>query len=595
MSRTLHSITLSVTLQAPYLVHGNDAGRFGLDATLLFDHLGRPIIPGTLLAGRMAQVWRQHSEQLGHADVNAWFGQADQSQDTTQHRARLQLADLVLVSINGQKTVATRTHYQAEVARTALDDATGSVKQGALLITEQISAAGAELTFEGTWHTWAEDTEVKTLAQQLHAALLLQTQLGAYRGIGFGRVLNCRVTSGANTPGNAGMALPARSKLRLGLQFDASLCINTTSRRGNVFVSGDVMPGGTLLGALAQTLLQQHAARRLNDIQGSALAKHFDALRCTHALPSAPGAGRPMPLPQSLIAINTEVKDAYSTRATSHFDHAPAFQIDWKPATFKAASKDQGWRSTARHLRVRTAIQDGKAADGQLFAYDCIYAAPAAPLQWQCDLDLSAVPADAQAAVRQELTQLLRHGLGPIGKTDARAQVECISQPQDIWPSQLGNKAFQPGQLIPMVLVSDALLFATSAVADQTDVDLLSLYRSAFDDLAAQAGFGDALCLSHFFATQQLRGGESLDRRYLRQKNAAYQPLVLTQAGSVFVFQVTNPAKAAALLQAWQSNGLALPHAVRESHGSTWRDHPYIPQNGYGEVVVQAALPFKTL
>ncbi|MDD5028532.1 MAG: hypothetical protein PHH58_03365 [Rhodoferax sp.] len=594
MSRTLHTITLSVTLQAPYLVHGNDAGRFGLDTTLLFDHLGRPILPGTLLAGRIAQVWRNHSDALGHADATVWFGQADQSHGTTQQqRARLQLADLVLVSINGKTAGTTRTH--AEVARTALDDATGSVKQGALLITEQISAAGAELTFEGSWHTWAGDAEVKALAQQLRAALLLQTQVGAYRGVGFGRLLDCRVNSAPSATGSTGLGLPASARLRLGLQFDAPLCVNSSSRRGNVFVAGDVLPGGTLLGALAQTLLQQHAARRMDDIKGSALATHFDALRCTHALPGAPGKGRPMPLPQSLVAIDIKVVDTYSKRAPTDFDKSPAFQTDWKPATLKAASKDQGWRETARHLRVRTAMQDGKAADSQLFAYDCIYAPPNAPVQWQCDLDLSAVPADAQAAVRQELGQLLGHGLGPIGKTDARARVECIKQPQNIWPSQLGSKALQPGQLVPMMLVSDTLLFTTNAIADQANVDLHTLYQGAFDDLAAQAGYPGVLTLSHFFATQQLRGGEPLHRRYLRQKNAAYQPLVLTQAGSVFVFQVTDPAKAAALLQTWQANGLALPQTVREHHGDTWCDHPYIRQNGYGEVVVQAALPFKPL
>ncbi|MFZ4538914.1 RAMP superfamily CRISPR-associated protein [Propionivibrio sp.] len=596
MSRTLHTITLSVTLQAPYLVHGNDAGRFGLDATLLFDHLDRPIIPGTLLAGRIAEAWRSYGAQLGQPNASAWLGQADQSSNNTQQRARMQVADLVLSRINGQDASAACALHHTEVARTALDDDTGSVTQGALLITEQISDSGAALTFEGTWHTWAEAEEVKTLVQQLRAALLVQTQLGAYRGVGFGRLLDCRVNA-QSAPASPYLHLPACSKLRLGLQFDAPICVNTTSRRGNVFVSGDVIPGSTLLGALAQTLLQLHAASRLTDITGSALAQHFDALRCTHALPSTPGGGRPMPLPQSLIAIDSEVLDVYPISVAGTFVKAPAFQTDWKSGTFKTASQDQGWRNTARHLRVRTAMLDGKAAEGQLFAYDCIYAAPATPVQWQFDLDLSAVPESAQPAVRQELAKLLRHGLGPIGKTDARAKVDVIAHAQNVWPSRLDAKAQQlkVGELVPMVLTSDALLFATDAIANQTNLDLTTLYRNAFDDLSAQAGYSDTLTLSHFFATQQLCGGESLHRRYLHQKSPAYQPLALTQAGSVFVFKVNDPDTATKLLRHWQDHGLSLPQAVQQRHGQTWRDHPYIAQNGYGEVVVQATLPFKAL
>ena len=39
MSLTLHTIDLTVTLAAPYLVYGSDPGCLGLDAILLHEYL----------------------------------------------------------------------------------------------------------------------------------------------------------------------------------------------------------------------------------------------------------------------------------------------------------------------------------------------------------------------------------------------------------------------------------------------------------------------------------------------------------------------------------------------------------------------------
>ena len=72
--RSLYGIDLAVTLAAPYLVHGNDPGRFGLHATLLTDPQGRPVLPGSLLAGRIAEAWTAHGAELGGADADRWFG-----------------------------------------------------------------------------------------------------------------------------------------------------------------------------------------------------------------------------------------------------------------------------------------------------------------------------------------------------------------------------------------------------------------------------------------------------------------------------------------------------------------------------------------
>ncbi|WP_298623105.1 hypothetical protein [uncultured Zoogloea sp.] len=82
-----------------------------------------------------------------------------------------------------------------------------------------------------------------------------------------------------------------------------------------------------------------------------------------------------------------------------------------------------------------------------------------------------------------------------------------------------------------------------------------------------------------------MAGGTYLHRRHLAQRQHAYRPLVLTEPGSVFVLKVVDAA-ARPLLARWQRHGLPLPTKVAAEHGSAWQDHPYLPQNGYGEIAI---------
>lgn len=595
MIRPLQRIEIAVTLESPYLVHGNDPGRYGLDATLLLDHRGRPVLPGTLLAGRIVETWHN---MPGNAEADRWFGIGGvNGAGQAGQRARIATDDLVLTQIDGQPAVL-QPH---DIARIRQDDDTGAVESGALLIVEQIAAPGARLTFEGAWHCWADEDEMASLIPQLRMALLLQTQLGAYRNVGFGRLRGCTVAA-RPSPGTPLRLDPNAERQRFALRGDAPLCVGSLSRRGNVFESSDVVSGAAILGAIARMLAARHGEAEM-DNKDNPLAKHFSLLRCTHALPANLGGARPIPLPQSLVMLakpgkkeEKECKDAFRHKTPPvGLVAAPAFQTDWKAADYKEAAANQGWGETRRHLRVRTDIDgQGKAKEGALFAYECV----AAPLdadgnpqtEWLFDLDLADVPQTERSAVRQALAELLGHGLFPLGKTDARVAVHPVAA-GNVW-----NTATAPllaGQMVPVALVSDALLFTTDAIADRADIDLAGLYRAAFDDLISQCGTSGALTLSHHFATQHLAGGGYMQRRF--RKDKPYQPWVLTEAGSVFVFEVRDPAQAGKVFQSWQAHGLPLPDSVKKACGATWQDHPYLPQNGYGEVAVNPQHPIPEL
>lgn len=183
----------------------------------------------------------------------------------------------------------------------------------------------------------------------------------------------------------------------------------------------------------------------------------------------------------------------------------------------------------------------------------------------------------------------MAYGLAPIGKTDARAQVQLPAKSEAVWAANL--EAIKPNAIVNLVLNTDAVLFATKEIADKAEVDLVKIYRQAFEALDKE----NAIELSHFFATQRLTGGNYLFKRYLQNKTKTYQPLVLTEAGSVFVFKIKDAAKAEALLSQWCSQGLPLTPMVIENHGASWSEHPYIPQNGYGEVTVNPDMKFMEL
>ena len=588
----LQVFTLSITLQAPYLVHGNDAGRYGLHATLLRDHRRRPVLPGTLLAGRIAEVWKAHGSALGGADPYEWLGEPGEDEARQKgRRARLRVADLTLQTIEGEPFDLTKPTHEFDATRVQLDQDTGSVQHGALLAVEQVSLPGAELTFKGEWRVRADQGEAETLRKQLLVALQLQTQIGAWRNIGFGRVTAVNVTraEGAVTGGRPQPAAWANGRRRFALTSDDALCLSASTQRGNVFVSVDHVSGGTIKGVLARMLTERHGVKSLAALEDRLpLARCFDRVRVTHALPAKHAGKRPVPLPQSLVSLGDgKIRDAFQHAAPP--DTLPgtvAFQTDWKGQDFEAASANQGWGETRHYLRVRTDINShGQAKDQALFAYDCRVAE--AGTRWLFDIDLSAVPEADRRSVAESLDDLLAEGLAPIGKTDARAEVTPCDAGA-VWASG-APKALKAGDRVPVLLVSDAVLFPTTVIEVEPpqEVDLVRRYAEQFEALQREIVGADGeppLRYRHHFATQRLAGGDFLHLRYGQGK--PYRPLVLTEAGSVFVFEVVDVQRARAVLDHWQRCGLALPPQVREVHGADWTRHPYLPENGHGEVAV---------
>jgi hypothetical protein len=611
--KRLHELQIDITLQAPWLVHGNDPGRWGLDAVHLRAPDGlRRTLPGTLLLGRVREAWQEWAAEkaLGWAhDPAQWLGpnaDADETEDagnsgTTGRRqprfARLHVDDLLEVCA----PEALQKRQLSTVTRLQMDALAGAGKDGMLLAIEQEEPPGTKIAFSGVWRAWLAESEAPALANAIGKALRWQSRIGAFRNIGFGEVSDVGVVvrpylrlANNNATAAAFVAGGSAGPRGLSLAFTQSLAVGNRRINGNTFESSDVIPGAAIKAALAKSFKE-----RMGHVP-----EWFDALRISHALPAA-GHKRPAPLPLSLVtgksAQNTDCIWDLAHSDAAPLDakhHAAAFQLDWKPDKFDKADADskRGWGNTQRYLRVRTAIESGRAKDKSLFAYEAVVAAANGEgdnttiTRWMATLDLPK-QFDNAAHWQEIFTAFTTAPLGPLGKTDAFCEAHLLPSTPVVWPSQMPETGHTE---VRLQLITPALLTSTHSVLNNTScapADLQQIYQTAFDQiaLATAPGMGNALTLKRFFATQQMAGGDYLHKRF---SGGSYLPYVLTQPGSVFVFVVNEPANATELLGLWQKHGLPLSADVKQHHGGDWRSNPYLPQNGYGEVVVNAQTGF---
>ena len=584
-------LSVKLELLAPWLVHGNDPGRLGLDAVQLLNADGRRVLPGTLLVGRIRDTWvalRERGLTTVVPKPETWFGQ--EQAKLSGPTARVHVDDLVEQSEGALHKLEVSTRLQ-------FNTLAGAGADGLLLAIEQREPAGTRITFSGLWHAWLTADEAAYLPHALAQGLRWHSQMGAMRNIGFGEVLAVEVQATpvavrvpvADWPMPTPGAGPAALHAELTLDFGSRpIAVANRQINGNLFESGELVPGATIKAALARTLLKH--------LGTTALPDWFNALRITHALPSGT-ALRPLPLSMSLgFDGQDRLHDlAGLPESAPRGDDGEAlrFQPDWKPADWARAGTKQPRGALRRHLRVRTAIESGQAKRESLFAYNCVLAdpnlgTPDEPLTvWRATLDLPADHASDEA--RALLAQALGSGLplGPIGKTDAFANTVIKSVTPPCTPT------LAQGAAVHLMLVSDALLCPTAWLLGHTSatpLDLTAICQRAFSEIAAatlpkEPEAAAALGLTQLFSRQRMAGGQYLQGRFM-QPGQAYLPYLLFEAGSVFVFNVAHQALAARLLGHWCQHGLPIGASTAARHGGDWRRNPYLPQNGYGEVAL---------
>ena len=565
---------VTLTLQAPILTHTSGAVGFGLDAAMQKDSQGRPIFTGSLIRGNLRHAWddlREITAQPTEDKIAFWLGKESDTAEQDPERARLSFSEY-WTDENWDSTKQTGKRY-----RIAIDEKTGAVKTGALQVLDSPYAVGEVPRFSGIISARLDtEAEVDELKQWLEYAFTLIPAIGALKTNGFGRLIKADVklisTNNTKTIAKLDHALLSEATIGLRIKPHRSFCFAKAAiGADNHFESKQHIPAGALVAAIAN-----HIAEDKDDYK--TLNSYLSDLHFSHARAVLEGANkRPIALPLTMVVANNQFYDiAANQKAELIHNEAPTFLIDWKDKQFKAAKikLNHSDASPMTQLNIRTAInrKTGTAKESQLFSMETV--SPEG-FDWISNVSLEKIPPEFRAEVIQQLYRLFQQPLSQLGKTKASASVtlekcHCYTKKEQ----NINTK-----QVI-IYLQSAARLLPTgyqNTGTNQGD-DLTKAYKKAWNELS-----NDSLILSHFFAQQQLYGGEHWWKRNRKEKGN-YHPELFTQAGSVFILNI-NPEKkekAQEHLKKWQQQGL--PQI--EGANKNWKENPWIAANGYGEIAL---------
>lgn len=556
---------LELKIVGPFLSKSLDTAALGTDASCR-RRSDFWVLPGTQLRGHLREslaliAQRVPAENLD-ALILAWFGKGtDEHTKYEPARGALTFAHEFLSVETGGKTVY----------RVAIDEKSGVAADAALLVLESAGKPGETLTFKGHIDGYfVDNSRAKTCHRWLTKALAWIDAMGAFKGIGFGE-LKCAMLGefAACTETIAKPNTTTASHKTLRFQLDRPFCFSEREVRGNTFTSKPFVPGAAVLGAL----FRYCNANPDNDCK--VIMQCSENIGCTHALPLKPNKSlRPISMAQlSVVTLDEKgAITAHDVRAcnTPTFieELVPRFQPDWKDRQFDAvfAALDLPAKLD-RELIVRTAITDGRAADENLFALECLN-----PGNHTFDCTISVSGNAGTTALWAALAAVLPQALCGLGQTDAIATSLALTAPT-VNPAHV-TFDLNAG-LIFVTLQSDAAINIDVTQLNSTGdgAALHALYRARFATKS-----NNSLTLSHFFARQRYVGGNYLHKRF---GSTEYQATLLTEAGSVFAFKVDAAETAQTVLKEWAKFGLPCGE-------NTWKTNPYRRENGYGEVTIDA-------
>ena len=562
---------IKLSIVGPLLCKGLGAAALGVDASTFVYHdcLAIPClaIPGSHLKGHLLECMRRliaaGCTSFDERDLVRWFGAAPAREASLEPGRGALMWPFVFKG---------PANAHSKRFRVQIDAQTGASSDQALLQLESGLAAGAVGTFVGTVHAVFDDVSAAARCETaLRLALALLDAVGSLKGVGFGRVQSASVSmikAPAMIKAQAtSLPITAISDcLELRFQLDRPFCFGEREGRSSSLVSKDYVPGAAILGALFRA-----AKRDLTDTDAQLLLKHSELLRCSHAYVLNENA-RQAPLPLTWVLCDGKLHDVIDKTPLDFAAQAPQFSVDWKDKDRRQVNAALSRKYLERMLLVRTAIENGSAKDAQLFAYDCVDPKQhrfAARLSIDAaKLKAAEIKADEAKLLAQALARYLPNAMSGLGKTDACAASIALQ-----W--QAAPPELECTGKVYVQLLSEAWtdLDLSNVPASNGQEQLLAAYRKHFVAINAPG-----LTLSHFFARQRYDGGDYLHRRF--RNGEPYRPWLITEAGSVFAFEVTGAEQAKQTLAHWRQDGLP----TRDP--DDWQRNPYRRQNGYGEVAI---------
>lgn len=610
-----YELTVSLTIKGPIISSGGGDATRGLNRVFSLNAEDQPVLRGSHVKGKLREAMRELSSAFpdGYYDIDILFGKEQNNDDVASNksqRADVQISDFTL-------SKEPRKPRSGRNTRVSIDRSTGTSREQHLQMLENLFDSGSSTTWNGAISFFSPDEKAaQALRKQFDIGLKWITALGGTKGTGYGRLEKVITEFAPSLQSDVVSLGGGVSEFALCFEFIDDLLIGGQKKPDSNFVeSKNIMPGSVIKGSFARFLnlicgtipVTQTINEHNSAVTGvyPQLAKYFSQLRFLHAFPALPEqATRPVVIPYSVLqAKSADGKSRYGDFALleevglDEQGHAPRFQVDWKESDESVAAlwKSFGWGSCEIINKTRTAIAEKTRTAKEEKLYTFQYLTPyqvTCPgekqrVRWISSLMLPEIDQAEKLLLRQQLKQAIEQGWCSMGKRGSRFRLVDIGTETAVPHVAPRNSTLSQGGLAVILLQTDTLMFDAKALADkECTIDLQSVYQEYWNEIT-----GNSCDLLRFFARQQMSGGYLAKKLYPLYPDC-YYPYVLTQAGSVFVLKIRDVGVAKEKLSDFVKSGLPLPSQITALLPEVvhpwehWKKCPYVPENGYGEIIV---------
>jgi hypothetical protein len=633
------TLKLALSIRGPFTTKGVAGGQYGVDAVLLRNHLGQPVLPGSQVRGRLRDALEEIESAVADPHLSQqileWFGPAvqlaadeedfvsDIDEAILRHHA-WHFSDLTAIE---PKDTGDDYSSSKFLTRIAIDSSTGAVREQALLVAETPVATGERLTFFGDVSVSAGSLDkLCTAVDRLYRGLCWIPSLGSFRTVGYGQLDQVQLDVGtvvswdattscetvdyrvrtllsdlqgspivaATTPNRSSSPQPwtvptLGNAFQLRLQFQDAFCLGGIKRSRNLVESERHVSGAVLKGAVAfqiQRMLRLPPRTDLADAgtgRWAKLCEHFGAIRFLAAFPAERETkNRPVFPPLSLVkgAADEICRDVALSAGPFLFRDSKSQHLE--APSFRVDWKDAwstpGFDSGWAETQTETRLHTAIDPLKRRVRTKYLFAQELVQtdgLDWIGGIDLSAVPSDDRVTVRQQLFEFLQSVTLRLGKTKARCRV-------GLEPPASESQIDSNGPWV-ITLQSQALIADPEVIRREWSESASNPLHRQYSEYWHTVS-NKSLQLVRYFADQSLQGG-MLARRSLAK---TYEPFFVTEAGSVFVLTAVSGQEKAAVqfIREWLNSGIPLPSWAASRYGTSFRTNPFLRQDGAGEIIV---------
>ena len=593
---------VKLDIKGPILCSAQGDTQYGVDAYFQKDWQGNYFIGKSHIKGKLREAWSQilrFIPDFEFTDIERYLGDIAEEGFNTPRSGLLLFSDFI-------PCISKDTFMSHSFHRIKIHPESKTVDEGALQTFETPFASGEVYQWRGEILAYIQQSEQKKLENALQIGFKWITAIGANKSIGFGQIESVEIKAKSNP-------LPAYSASKCDVPTVFGICVYLNEplmiggvRSSDILLKSDkVISGAIFKGAIAAAI-NRRSGNKLNtpvtkkNIEFPTLGKYFDQIRITHGFAARKDIlplKRSVVLPISIVKFDNAYYDALTFDSIPFDKGIPEFAIDWKDDG--ALDSYFGIQTPRFMLTTRTAIDGNsrRSKEQQLYTFQavCPEDEKKNSLVWLSNIYLPRFSENEKSEKQKLFTELkfiIENELEFLGKRNSSVGVSISDYPFDFFINQIPE--FVDNEYVYLTLQTPALMLeAKRDVAESIG----NLYKSYWEDVSDNALTMD---VDDFFASQIMLGGHLYFRYMKHAKPDAYYPYYLTDQGSSFKLKVKNGQRDKALdkIKTWMQAGLPAPSWAEKMYSKentpfSWKTCPFVPQNGFGEIVINHIARFK--